>query len=74
MNNYQLSQRIEIAFWVMIIPIMKRWTPVQWLVQISYSCIEAAGPRLILLRALIWAVCGLVMGYGLGYVFMVFFR
>jgi hypothetical protein len=67
MDISQIPQRIEIAFWIAIIPLMKESSLMGFLVREGYILLEKARTKSKLLRIIAWAMSGLFLGFLLGF-------
>ena len=72
MNITRIPQRIEIAFWVTVIPMMEESSRLQTIMKESYRLITRMKNLSYLVRALALAAIGLCLGFGFGYLAILF--
>jgi hypothetical protein len=72
MNITRIPQRIEIAFWVTVIPMMEESSELQAIMKESYRLITRMKALSYLVRALALAAIGLSLGFGFGYLAILF--
>ncbi len=64
-KNY--SERLEIAFWEMIIPLMRESRLVQAFLPTALALLYQKQFRLRMVKILVWAWAGLILGMVLGF-------
>jgi len=67
MNITRIPQRIEIAFWVTVIPMMEESYQLQTILKESYMLITRMKNLSYLVKALALAAIGLCLGFGFGF-------
>ena len=72
MNITRIPQRIEIAFWVTVIPMMEESSQLQTIMKESYQLITEVKKLSYLVQALALAAIGLCLGFGFGYLTILF--
>jgi hypothetical protein len=72
MNITRIPQRIEIAFWVTVIPMMEESSQLQTVLKESYLLITRMKNLSYLLKALALAAIGLCLGFGFGFMAILF--
>ena len=72
MNITRIPQRIEIAFWVTVIPMMEESSRLQTIMKESYRLITRMKNLSYFVRALALTAIGLCLGFGFGYLAILF--
>lgn len=72
MNITRIPQRIEIAFWVTVIPMMEESSQLQTIIKESYRLISRIMVLSYFVRAFALAAIGLCLGFGFGYLAILF--
>jgi hypothetical protein len=73
MNITRIPQRVEIVFWVTVIPIMQDSTRAQDLIHKGYLVLRRIRALPFSLRLLALSSIGLVLGFSAGYLITCFF-